>query len=357
MLQFISENKKYIISFFIGYVIARYIYYPRVESFVVNVGGSGPSITLEETDMVTMFEIAFNIETKLSKKDIINLIKVFRRFALKKEKYTNDVNPTLQHFFPDMGFDKRRISFHYDKKPANENIFKRVMDKYMKALVDTPDKEKASKLKAHFFEGLVYERKSLKDMFERMVFLGVVTPGIDLENLFPNFFRNSTNRDNIISQDRVYEEPEMSMEVNEETSMAEKSYGESIAIPVETKMTKIISDGDIELRGELTNETKMVVAKKEGGKSGGKIVNKKNQVMVVRNDGIGEIIDLKWGVEYEVYDAKEIKARFPEDNELPKIRIKGTLKDGTIIDDAFKITDGVTLKGDNGFTGILKLEE
>ena len=349
MLQFISENKKYIISFFIGYVIARYIYYPRVESFVVNVGGSGPSITLEETDMVTVFEIAFNIETKLSKKDIINLIKVFRRFAIKKEKYTNDVNPTLQHYFSDYETDKRRISFHYDKKPVNENIFKRVMDKYMKALVDTPDKEKANKLKAHFFEGLVYERKSLKDMFERMVFLGVVTPGIDLENLFPNFFRKSNN----IARARVYDESEMPTEVNEETGMGEKSYGrgESIAIPVETKMTKIISGGDIELGGELTNKSKMVVAKKEGGEG----VNKKNQVIVVRNDGTSESIDLKWGVEYEVYDAKEIKPRFPE-HELPKIRIKGTLNNN-ILDEVIQ-GERVSVEEDGDtFTGTLELEE
>ena len=358
MLQFISAYKKYIISFFVGYIIARYVYYPKVETFVVNVGGSGPSITLEETDMVTMFEIAFNIETKLSKKDIINLIKVFRNVAIKKQKYTNKINPTLQHFFSDEDTDKRRISFHYDKKPENENIFKRTMDKYMIKLADTPDKEKATMLKTHFFESLVYERKSLKDMLDMMVFLGVVTPGIDIENMFPKL-RNSTNRSNIISRDRVYVEPEMPMEVNEEPSMVEKINGKSIAIPVETNIKtrydgdivlggELTYDGDIVLGGELTNKTKMTVAKKEGGED----VNKKHQVIVVRNDGKSESIDLTRGVRHEVYDAKEIKPRF-HDHEIPKIRIKGTLKDGTIIDDTF--TSDVNI-ADNAFTGTLELE-
>ena len=242
MLQFIKIYKYYILAFFFGFVTAKYMFDVNVERFVVNVSDDGPSISLDELDLLTIIEITFNIETKLTKSNVINLLKMFRNMIMSKKIYTNDINPKLEKYFKVDEDQMKRISYFYDMNKK----FKKILDKYIDEIekIGVADEYKHKQMRILFMNDVFYKRKSLKDLHAMVRYFGIVGTSRDLQHILntTNFLK-TINRENTVTE--VSSAPIQDDNMNSD----DMSDTESV----------IPNDNDINMTPNMSNKTKSSV--------------------------------------------------------------------------------------------------
>lgn len=205
MSQFVRENKGYIISMFAGYALARCMYYSNVEPFIVNMNDNErKSVVLSENDVATLVKIAFNVNAKLTKTNLSQALHVYKEAALSQGVFTNGEQASVNFIFPTdadiIDHDKKGVSKYYNTNPANENNFKKIIDK-IKAEKDTDtDTTVEDQIKIYLFK----RKKSpdeLKELARLIGFLAKYYP--NLINDITAYWKKASSLTNDFSVDDV----------------------------------------------------------------------------------------------------------------------------------------------------------